>query len=342
MAFVNCDQFYEYADWGSGSGTPETDPNPRLEAYLAAARRGVAVRLLLDRHFDGAGENAAALAYVETAAHAAGLDVQVRLGDPTFLGLHNKMVLARIGGRGYVHAGSINGSEVSSKVNREVALQVQSDAAYDYLRSVFDYDWQASTPPTYLPLVLRAYAAPQRAGHLLISEAYYVTIPEKEWVEIYNPGIHSVDLSDYKIGDAAHPNDAEGMYRFPPGTVLDPNQVLVVAVTATGFREEFPTRSPTFEIVETDPAVPNLLNYEPWGTWDWGLGNTGDEVLLVNGDDIPVDVLVYGDGSYPGVVAHPGGIAYGHSLERVPIWLDTDDCSADFRDWPYPGPGELP
>jgi hypothetical protein len=47
-------------------------------------------------------------------------------------------------------------------------------------------------------------------------------------------------------------------------------------------------------------------------------------------------------GTYPGAVHRPGGIAYGHSLEREPIWWDTDDCSADFRDWPYPSPGELP
>jgi hypothetical protein len=62
-------------------------------------------------------------------ARAEGLNLQVRPGNPTHLGIYNKMVLARIGGRGSVHVGSINGSEVSSKVNREVALQVQSDGA---------------------------------------------------------------------------------------------------------------------------------------------------------------------------------------------------------------------
>jgi hypothetical protein len=54
-----------------------------------------------------------------------------------------------------------------------------------------------------------------------------------------------------------------------------------------------------------------------------------------------VDVVVYGDAAFPGVVPHPG-VVYGHSLERDPIWLDTDDCSSDFRDWPYPSPGNLP
>jgi hypothetical protein len=183
---------------------------------------------------------------------------------------------------------------------------------------------------------------PLPAKHLLISEVYYVTIPEKEWVEIYNPTGAAVDLSAYKIGDAVYFDDAEGMYQFPPGTTLPANGLLVVAGTATGFREDHPGQSPNFEIVNSDPAVPDLLDYPAWGTWEWGLANDGDEVLLLDGDNQPVDVLVYGDGAFPGVTPHPGGIAFGHSLERYPIWWDSDDCSADFRDWPYPSPGELP
>ena len=116
---------------------------------------------------------------------------------------------------------------------------------------------------------------------------------------------------------------------------------MVLAATATGFWEEFPAIIPDWEIVDTDPAVPNLMDYAGWGEGDWGLGNDGDEVLLLDGDDMPVDVIVFGNGDYPGVVAHPG-VGFGHSLERSPAWLDTDDCGADLRDWPYPSPGRLP
>ena len=84
-----------------------------------------------------------------------------------------------------------------------------------------------------------------------------------------------------------------------------------------------------------------MQDYPSWGEGDWGLNNSGDEVLLLDAGDGAVDVLVYGQGSYPGVTPHPA-VAYGHSLEREPAWLDTDDCSADFRDWPYPSPGQLP
>lgn len=336
------EQFYEHVHWGPSDGTPEADPNPRLEAYLDAARRGARVRILLDKHFDQGGENAATVAYLLEIALAEGLDLRARLADPTFMGLHNKMVLVQIGGRGYVHAGSINGSEVSSKANREMALQVQSDEAYDYLKAVFDYDWTHLSPFRFLPMVFSGFQAPRITDHLVVSEVYYGTIPEKEWVEIYNPTAKAVSLDDYKLGDAVHADDAEGMYRFPPGTNIAPYGLVVVAVTASGFREDFPDRQPDFEIVNSDPTVPDLWNYLAWGTWEWGLSNDGDEVLLLNGDDMVVDAVVYGDGSYPGVEPHPGGIDYGHSLERYPIWLDTDDCSVDFRDWPFPNPGELP
>jgi hypothetical protein len=40
-------------------------------------------------------------------AQAEGLDLQARRRNPTGQGIHNKMVLAQIGGRGWVIAGSL-------------------------------------------------------------------------------------------------------------------------------------------------------------------------------------------------------------------------------------------
>lgn len=338
---VLVEMFYEYRHWGPADGAPETDPNPRLEAYLQAAERGATVRILLDSHFDSGGDNAATMAYLKGVAGSQGWDLEVRRGDPTFLGLHNKMVLAHVGGRGTVHVGSINGSEASSKINRELALQVQSDGAYDYLQAVFDYDWSQSIPPTYLPLVVRSYQAPQPASHLLISEVYYAVAKEHEWVEIVNPTNAAIDLSFYKIGDAQERLVFEGMYRFPGGTVLQPYQTLVIAASAATFRQNY-GHDPDFEFYNTDPSVATLLDYPLWGTGEWQLANDGDEVLLLDQNDTVLDVLVYGTGSYPGVTPHPGVSVYTHSLERYPYQYDSDDCSLDFRDWPFPNPGELP
>ncbi len=141
------EQLDEPAFWGPSSSNVADDPNPRLEAYLDAARRGAQVRLLLDAYYDdlvSSRSNLRTAEYLTSIARAEGLDLAVRRGNPAGLGLHNKMVVARIGGRGWVMAGSPNGGEVSAKLNREVALVVGSDAAYDYLAALFWHDWALS------------------------------------------------------------------------------------------------------------------------------------------------------------------------------------------------------
>jgi hypothetical protein len=157
-----------------------------------------------------------------------------------------------------------------------------------------------------------------------------------------NPTGVSVDLSGYKIGDAQSKGVYEGMYRFPAGTILPPYQALVIASSAAQFRLDYPGRVPDFEFYETDASVPTLQPYPAWGAGEWYLSNEGDEVVLLGGSDRAVDVVVYGNGGFPGVAPHPGVSLWSHSLERFPYLFDSDDCSVDFRDWPFPNPGELP
>lgn len=140
---VLVEQLYERVHWGGSSDTPQSAPNPRLQAYIAAARRGAQVRILLDGYFD-AGENAETVSYINLIAQNEGLNLRALLGNPTGRGIHNKMVLVQAGGQTWTHLGSINGSEVSSKANRELAIQVRSDAVYGYLAPVFWIDWTVS------------------------------------------------------------------------------------------------------------------------------------------------------------------------------------------------------
>ena len=329
---VYVENLYEHADWGDN---PTDDPNLRIEAYIAAARRGAAVRILLNggdfgiKYFSLT-NNVEAAAYVNSIAEAEGLDLSAHLGDPTQYGIHNKMVLVNLGAEGkYVHAGSINGSETSNKVNREMALQVRSNDLFDYLYAAFDYDWNHEPP----------------LGHLLISEAMYRPSDSPltgEWIEIYNPTAGNVALSGWYLGDVGPGGEyGSGLYRFPTGAVLPAGGVIVVAQQSAdvGF-------TPDFEFLidpnRNDPAVPDMV---PAGTWEgfgFALGNPGDEVLLLDTAATAVDVVTYGTGNYPGVVTHPGVVDQGHSLERRPPERDTDDCSQDFFDRYPPTPGALP
>lgn len=322
---------------------PHTDPNPRLEAYIDAARRGATVRLLLDSHFDDVNNplsNSATCNYVHQVAVNEHLRLRCALANPAGLGIHNKMILLHVGGRGWVLVGSWNGTEQSTKGNREVQLQLQSDTAYAYLASLFVSDWPHIN---WLPFAGSNFHGPR--DYPLISEFLYDPggSDEAEFIEISNPTPDPVDLSGWTISDAVAAEDFEDSRRFPTGTVLGPRAALVVALSAVSFEEQFGFL-PDFEILNSSDSVTDLPDDPRWGDPDaiLQLGNEGDEILLRSPEGHVVDVVTYGAGAYVGVVSCALVETAGYTLERLPYWHDSDDCSADFRSWPFPSPGQLP
>ena len=79
--------------------------------------------------------------YVRAVAAAEGLDLEARLANPTLGGIHAKLLLARVGGETWSAVGSLNGGEVSYKLNREVVVLVDMPAIHARLREVFMHDW---------------------------------------------------------------------------------------------------------------------------------------------------------------------------------------------------------
>jgi hypothetical protein len=284
-------------------------------------------------------ENLEAVAYIREQAKAHNLDLQAAVGNPTGLGIHNKMVLVNLGeNQRYVHIGSINGSESSSKVNREVALQLQSDEAYDFYLDMFEYDWW-TTHPTYLPVVTRAYRPPAPpVDHLVISEVYYAGSGDTEWIEIFNPTKEPIDLSNYRLGDAETADAFEAMFHYPPDVYIGPNQVLVIAVNGLHLPQA------DLEFYEHHPGIPNMILDSDWGDtrYPFALRNLGDQVLLLKTDDAPVDVVLWGDARYLNIAPHPGVTNTAASLSRQPAIYDTDDCMFDFAETYPPTPGNVP
>jgi phosphatidylserine/phosphatidylglycerophosphate/cardiolipin synthase-like enzyme len=140
-------QLYEHKHWGDTASSPVADPNPRLLGLIEAARRGAKVRLLLDSYFDDNKDlrsNRATLEYVRAVASAEGLDLEVRLGNPTRGGVHAKLALLRLQQRSWSTLGSLNGGEVSHKLNREVVLMTDLPDVYARLSAVFTHDWTIS------------------------------------------------------------------------------------------------------------------------------------------------------------------------------------------------------
>jgi cardiolipin synthase len=337
------EQLQERPHWGVTSSNRGDDPNIRLEYFINAARRGAEVRILLDSFFDEADSpvsNAATCELVNKLAHDEKLHLVCRQANPTGLGIHNKMILAQINGQGFVHIGSWNGSELASKGNREVALLAQSNAAFDYLAYMFESDWPHDR---FLPLIAGDFKG--FADHALISEVHYDPYgpDETEFVEIVNPTLSKIDLSQYSLGDAVSREDFEDVRRFPANTLLNTGQVLVVTTSAVDFFEIY-HQWPDFEILETTNQIPNLIDDDSWGDTEafFRLGNQGDEIILRNEFDDVIDVVTYGAGSFPGQIPCPLIASANYSLERFPYWQDSDNCPADFREWPYPSPGRTP
>jgi phosphatidylserine/phosphatidylglycerophosphate/cardiolipin synthase-like enzyme len=175
-------QLYEDTWWGDISSNPTADPNLRLEKYIAAAANGAEVRMILNLLYVQIGDeyvpipdddatdprdNYDTCDYVNSFATAPyNYNIACVVGRVTLDDVHAKTVLVWDDGTGYSHVGSINGSESSSKGNRELALQVQNNALFCYLQGVFVGDWQVLSSQAvspvlcwqnrvYLPILLR-------------------------------------------------------------------------------------------------------------------------------------------------------------------------------------------
>ncbi|MBN2390661.1 MAG: lamin tail domain-containing protein [Anaerolineae bacterium] len=346
-------QLDEPITWTRDTGTVWLDApgrNPRLAALVAAARRGVTVRVLLDAYYDDPLDNNGNTA---TCLYLKSLNLptlQCRLGNITGLGIHAKVFLVDTGDAQWVHLGSINGTETSNKINREVALQFESPAGYAYIEEVFDHDWALSHGPmvhrVYLPLLMRDYVPP--VDYPLISEVFINPGGEdtgKEWIEIYHPGYDTVDLGRWSIGDALDINNyGDGRYFFPIGTQLLPKQVIVVAACATEFAARYGF-NPTYEWTDCDPLTPDLTPVPPWDGFGIALGNVTDEVLLLDAAAVIVDSAAWGGEPRAGVVPFPmdpeSTFPWDASLKRYPPDHDRNDCSRDFYISYQPSPGQV-
>lgn len=221
--------------WGSRvrsvARTPETTPSLVLQALLAAARRGVRVRVLLDcSRFNcnpGPEErdpqrdnNDDTVAYLREIAAREGLDLQARaidIRDPSddrfedredagLVKIHNKGLIID---RKVTLVSSINGSENSMKGNREVGLLVTSPRVAAYYGRLFWYDWTTMDAPRRLEakpgaIPGRARCAPDegRTGWMLDGLS-----PDTEYfvaVSAYDDDLDDYDVIDRRIRVGPH------------------------------------------------------------------------------------------------------------------------------------------
>ena len=332
-------QMNEPFTWTEGVGA--VGLNPRIQALIDAAQRGAEVRILLDAYYDQ--NNTATCLILNGIGNP---NLLCRLANVTGLGIHAKVFIVSVGHERWVHLGSINGSENSNKLNREAALQFRSEAAYDWMQTIFENDWGLSHGPmvylAYLPLVMRNYAGP--ADYPLISEVFINPGGDdagKEWIEIYNPG-DTTSIAGWTLGDAINTGDfGDGRYSFPTGAQLAHGQVIVAAACATNFSDAYGF-NPDYEWTNCDAGVSDVAPAGSWDGFGLAMGNTSDEALLLNSSGTRVDSAAWGGAFRVGVTPftnYTTTFPYGASLKRYPADADYDDCSHDFYDSYKPSPG---
>jgi hypothetical protein len=146
---------------------------------------------------------------------------------------------------------------------------------------------------------------------ILISE-FVVTPTNGEFIEIYNPTSNVVDLSNYYLTDATFASGGTYYYnivtgtnagggtftdfnaRFPAGATISPGEYQTVAMHGTNFTTQYSGIIPTYELFDTNPSIPDMLEALPGSIAGQGGLTNGDEVIILyywNGlSDLVMDV----------------------------------------------------
>lgn len=136
---------------------------------------------------------------------------------------------------------------------------------------------------------------------IVINELMYNppgTVSSGEYVELYNAGYGSVDLSNWRFSDGID-------FTFPEGTVLDEGDYLVICKDASCIRSTY--------------GITNAI-----GNFAGSLSNAGERVRLVNSVGMVMDEVRY-DERNPWPASADGG---GYSLElRNPSLDNEKTCS---------------
>ncbi|MBN1873789.1 MAG: lamin tail domain-containing protein [Anaerolineae bacterium] len=350
---VDVMQLNETLMWGDpDTTTPSNAPayNPRIIALARAAQRGVEVRLLLDAYYDDPTDNngnTAVCLYLKD-LHLPRLSC--RLANVTGLGIHAKLFLIQRNAEKWLNLGSINGTETSNKLNRELAIQFTSPAAYDALITIFDHDWAQGHPPMrqrlYLPVIVRAYEPP--ITYPVITEVMINPLGEdstQEWIEIYHPGREILSLTQWTIGDALNAEDyGDGTLLFPVEAQLFPHQVIIIAACATEFASCYGF-NPTYEWTDCDVNVPNMLPAGAWEGFGVALGNIQDEVIFTVPGGTPIDSVAWGGDPRADIIPFQmdpdSTFPWDATLKRYPVDYDTGNCVTDFYVSYTPSPGKV-
>jgi len=141
---------------------------------------------------------------------------------------------------------------------------------------------------------------------------------DNEWVELYNYGDYDVNITNWKLTD----QDGSGDDIVFPEIVM-PNNTYLIVFNGHGINE-----------LDFSDGVGSLYMNKSVSTWN----NGGDDVLLKNSSDYPIDYVSYIDNTATAIDPCPLELSWdqyittgseGKSLALFPNGVDTDS----YQDW---------
>jgi hypothetical protein len=134
---------------------------------------------------------------------------------------------------------------------------------------------------------------------VVINEIYYNAdnqiFDPGDWIELYNPGSASIDLTNWEFRDEGH------AWSLPAGTTISANGYLVLVQDDLQFTNSFP----------------EAMNYV--GNFGFGLSSNGERISMFNAQDCLVDLVPYNDAA-PWPLEPDGN---GPSLSLIQTNLDN-------------------
>jgi phosphatidylserine/phosphatidylglycerophosphate/cardiolipin synthase-like enzyme len=148
-----------------------------------------------------------------------------------------------------------------------------------------------------------------------------------EWIELYNPTNHSINVSDWTISDNYAEDYLEGDFDHGNGTtIIPPYGYAIIADHGTKIYENFSISNDTIYLYVDDKSIGN------------GLGNSGDMLILKNNLNETIDTLEWVT-NYSAVFGTPASsVEEGCSLSRHK-GVDTNNSNNDFYEGLIPTPG---
>jgi hypothetical protein len=150
---------------------------------------------------------------------------------------------------------------------------------------------------------------------IVISEVYYDTVGTdsvEEWIELYNNGTTTVDVSGWTITDN---NGTGSTYTIPNGTSIAAGSYLTIAADSTGFTNLYGYAANLYG------SIPNL-------------NNDGDALILKDDSGNEKDAVAWEGGASSGTPTGWGSstdpsASTGSTIVRSSVTTDTDTYS----DW---------